>query len=135
MALSKENPPFGLPKGFSSSAFVLATLANPREKFWGRLLEIDVRGAVVCGIPLDSFEDFVRQLRAGEAAVPVVTFFPMHRLQSLEVERSDGALPSLADRLRQQTGADPKRLFAGRPRGPRKTPLLRLPGCKAEVRP
>ena len=114
---------------------MLATLANPREKFWGRLLEIDVRGAVVCGIPLDSFEDFVRQLRAGEAAVPVVTFFPMHRLQSLEVERSDGALPSLADRLRQQTGADPKRLFAGRPRGPRKTPLLRLPGCKAEVRP
>jgi hypothetical protein len=115
VALSTKNSPFDLPKGFPSSAFVLATLANPREKFWGRLLEIDLRGAVVCGIPLDSFEDFLCQLRAGERAVPVVTFFPMHRLQAIEVERSDGALPSLADRLRQQTGADLKKLFAGGP--------------------
>ena len=96
------------------SGFVLATLANPREKFWGRLLEIDARGAVVCGIPVDSFEDFARQLRAGEAAVPVVTFFPMHRLQSVEEERSDGALPSLSDRLRRQTGCDLEKLFPAR---------------------
>ena len=64
------------------------------------------------------FEDFLRQLRAGEAAVPVVTFFPTHRLQSIEVERSDGTLPSLEDRLRQQTGVNLSKLFAGRPQGP-----------------
>jgi hypothetical protein len=113
----------------------LATLANPREKFWGRLLEIDMRGAVVCGIPLDSFEDFLRQVRAGEAALPVVTFFPMHRLQSIEVERSDGALPSLEDRLRQQTGANLKKLFATPSRGSRKTQSSPLAGLKSEVRP
>ena len=102
----------GLPTGFSVSCFVVATLANPREKFWGRLLAIDPRGAVVCGIPVDSFEDFVRQLRAGEAAVPVVTFFPMHRLQSIEEERRDGALPSLSDRLRRESGRKLDKLFS-----------------------
>ena len=130
MAFSNENPPFGQPKGFRPSAFVIATLSNPREKFWGRLLQIDLRGAVVCGIPLDSFEDFARQLRDGEAAVPVVAFFPMHRVQSIEVEGPDGPLPSLAERLRQQTGANPLKLFAGRPRGFRKKP-----GRKGEVLP
>lgn len=89
-----------------------ATRKKTREKFWGRLLEIDLRGAVVCGIPVDSFEDFVRQLRTGEAAVPVVTFLPMHRLQSIEEERGDGALPSLSDRLRRETGLKLDKLFS-----------------------
>ena len=118
----------GLPTGFSVSGFVVATLAGPREKFWGRLLEIDLRGAVVCGIPVDSFEDFVRQLRAGEAAVPVVTFFPMHRLQSIEEERGDGALPSLSDRLRRESGRKLDKLFSV----PVRAASARRPG---EVRP
>jgi hypothetical protein len=96
-------------------AFVLMTLANPREKFWGRLLAIDLRGAVLRGIHLDSFDDFIRQLRAGETAAPVLTFLPMHRIQSIELDASGGALPSLLDRLRQQTGADPELLFATAP--------------------
>ena len=118
---------FGLPKGFSASGFVVATLADPREKFWGRLLAIDLRGAVVCGIPLDSFEDFARQLRAGEAAVPMVIFFPMHRLQSIEEERGDGALPSLSDRLRQQTGLKLDKMFS--------VPTKAGVGRRGEVRP
>ena len=100
-----------LPEGFPSPAFVLATLANPKEKFWGRLVRLDLRGAVLCGIPLDSFEDFARQLLDGEPAVPVIIFFPMHRVQSIELERGDGPVPSLLDRLRQQTGIDPEKLF------------------------
>ena len=117
-----------LPRGFSADGFVVATLANPREKFWGRLLEIDLRGAVLCGIPVDSFEDFVRQLRAGEAAVPVVTFFPMHRLQSMEEERGDGALPSLSERLRRETGRNPKQLFSASAKAVSR-------GRRGEVRP
>ena len=100
-----------LAKGFPPTAFVLATLANPREKFWGRLLDLDQRGVVLCGVPLDSFDDFVRQLRAGEAAVPVTVFYPMQRLHSVELERSDGLVPSLAERFRQETGADPETVF------------------------
>jgi hypothetical protein len=117
----RQSPTSGLPKGFSPYGFVLVTLANPREKFWGRLLEVDERGAAVCGIPLDSFDDFARQLRAGETALPVVTFFPMHRLQSIEEERSDGALPALSDRLHLETGCDLEKLFSppGQKRGVR----------------
>ncbi len=100
-----------LAKGFPPSAFVLATLGNPREKFWGRLVDLDPRGIVLCGVLLDSFDDFVRQLRGGEAAVPVIIFYPMHRVQSVELERSDGPVPSLLERFRQETGADPGEVF------------------------
>jgi hypothetical protein len=100
-----------LAKGFPPSAFVLVTLGNPREKFWGRLVDLDPRGIVLCGVLLDSFDDFVRQLRSGEAAVPVTIFYPMHRVQSVELERSDGPVPSLLKRFRQETGADPERFF------------------------
>ena len=100
-----------LAKGFPPSAFVLATLANPREKFWGRLLDLDERGIVLCGLLLDSFDDFVRQLRNREMAVPVTVFYPMQRVQSVELERSDGPVPSLLDRFRQETGADPETVF------------------------
>ena len=100
-----------LAKGFPPSAFVLATLSNPREKFWGRLLDLDVRGVVLCGVLLDSFDDFVRQLRDGEVAVPVTVFYPMHRIQSVELERSDGPVLSLLERFQQETGFNPETVF------------------------
>jgi hypothetical protein len=100
-----------LAKGFPPSAFVLATLSNPREKFWGRLFDLDPRGLVLCGVLLDSFDDFVRQLRNREVAVPVTVFYPMHRVQSVELERSDGPVPSLLERFQQETGADPETVF------------------------
>lgn len=100
-----------LVKGFPPSAFVLVTLGNPREKFWGRLFELDLRGIVLCGVLLDSFDDFVRQLRNGEAAIPVTIFYPMHRVQSVELEPSDGPVPSLLERFRQETGANPEAVF------------------------
>ncbi len=96
-----------LAKGFPPSAFVLATLSNPREKYWGRLVDLDLRGMVLCGVLLDSFDDFVRQLRNREAAVPVTIFFPMHRVQSIELERSNGPVLSLLERFRQETGVEP----------------------------
>jgi len=100
-----------LAKGFPPSAFVLTTLGNPREKFWGLLLDLDLRGVVLCGVLLDSFDDFVRQLRDGEAAVPVTIFYPMHRVQSVELERSDGPVPSLLERFRRETESDPETVF------------------------
>ena len=100
-----------LAKGFPPSAFVLATLSNPREKFWGRLVDLDLRGMVLCGVLLDSFDDFVRQLRNREAAFPVTIFFPMHRVQSIELECSDEPVLSLLERFRQETGADPETVF------------------------
>lgn len=100
-----------LAKGFPPSAFVLATLSNPREKYWGRLVDLDLRGMVLCGVLLDSFDDFVRQLRNREAAVPVTIFFPMHRVQSIELERSNEPVLSLLERFRQETGVEPETVF------------------------
>ena len=100
-----------LPDGFQQSAFVLVTLTNPREKLWGRLLGLDGRGAFVCGILLDSFEDFVGELREGHPAVPLIAFFPMHRVERIEVDRSDGPLPSLVERFHDKTGTDASAIF------------------------
>ena len=66
---------------------------------------------VLCGVLLDTFDDFVRQLRDGEAAVPVTVFYPMHRVQSVELERSDGPVPSLLSVSGKETGADPETVF------------------------
>ena len=100
-----------LPAGFSLSAFVIVTLGNPREKLWGRLLGLDVRGAFLCGILLDSFEDFIRQLREGQPAVPLLAFLPMHRIERIEIDRSDGPLPSMLEQFRQQTGVEVSTIF------------------------
>ena len=66
---------------------------------------------MLCGVLLDSFDDFVRQLRDGEAAVPVTVFYPMHRVQSVELERSGRARAFTAERFRKETGADPETVF------------------------
>lgn len=69
----------------------------------------------MCGIVLESFEDFVRQSRRGEGPVPMVLFFPMHRIERIELDRSAGAIPSLRERFRQQSGADPETIFQAVP--------------------
>jgi hypothetical protein len=99
------------PKGLPPAAFVLITLGNPREKFWGRLLALDLRGATLCGILLDSFDDFIYQLRGQEPALPLTVFFPMHRVERIELDCNGGAVPSMLERFEQQSGADAKQIF------------------------
>jgi len=98
---------------FRPGAIVLLTLLSPREKFWGAMLAVISAGIVIRGIPLESFDDFVAQLRAEEPAAPSTVFFPMHRVERMEMELSGGSVPSLSELFEQKTGADPAQLFAG----------------------
>ena len=41
---------------------VIVSLATPKEKIWGQLLQLDTKGVTVRGIELNSFDDFVRQI-------------------------------------------------------------------------
>ncbi len=89
---------------FVRGAMVLVTLNSPREKFWGAMLELTPAGLSVRGIDLNSFDDFAGLIRNGEAAVAGAVFFPMHRVERIELDLRQGPLPSLSDRFFAKTG-------------------------------
>jgi len=92
---------------FRPGAIVIATLPNPREKFWGALLHLSPSGLSMRGVDLSSLDSFIGQIRDGEPFAAGVMFFPMHRVERLELDLPEGTLPSLAQRFAQKTGQDP----------------------------
>jgi hypothetical protein len=91
---------------FNPGVVVLVTLGNPREKFWGAILAITPAGLSLRGMELASFEDAVSMVRTGEPFSPISVFFPMHRVERMELDASEGSIPSLSDRFKAQTGID-----------------------------
>lgn len=90
---------------------VIVTLGNPREKVWGALLALRAEGLSVCGIELASFEDLVSMVKDGEPFSPGVVFFPMHRVERMELDLPDGGIPSLTQRFTSITGLDAANLL------------------------
>jgi hypothetical protein len=89
---------------FVKGTIVLVTLNTPREKFWGAVLTISPPGVSIRGIDLNSFEDFARLVKAGENVTPASVFFPMHRVERIELDARNGDIPSLAERFENRTG-------------------------------
>lgn len=92
---------------FVAGAMVIATLSSPREKFWGMILALAPEGLSLSGAELASFEDLTVMVRDGEPFTPAVVFFPMHRIERVELDLPDGNLPSLSQRFFAKTGLDP----------------------------
>jgi hypothetical protein len=90
---------------------VVVTLGNPRDKFWGRILSLAPEGLSIAGIELASFEDLVVMVKEGESFTPAVVFFPMHRIERVELDLPDGSLPSLSQRFSAKTSLDPASLL------------------------
>lgn len=89
---------------FARGTVVLVTLREPREKFWGAVLEITTAGVGVSGINLAAFDDFTSLLRDGEPASPGVVFFPMQRVERIELDVANGDIPSLRQRFLSKCG-------------------------------
>ena len=92
---------------FQPGTMVVTTLANPREKFWGAILSLSAEGLSLRGIELASFEDLVALVKDGEPFSLGVVFFPMHRVERMELDLPDGNIPSLSQRFTAKTGLDP----------------------------
>ena len=105
-ALAKTREPF------VPGAVVIATLCNPREKFWGMILALASEGLSLSGAELASFEDLAVMVRDGEPFTPAVVFFPMHRIERVELDLPDGNLPSLSQRFLAKTGLEPSAVLA-----------------------
>ena len=91
---------------------MIVTLCNPREKFWGMVLGLAPEGLSLSGIELASFEDLAVMVKEGEPFTPAVVFFPMHRIERVELDLPDGNLPSLTQRFVAKTGLQPSSLLA-----------------------
>ena len=85
---------------------VILSLAMPKEKVWGQLLGLDIKGVTVRGIELNSFDDFVRQIVGREECTVGMTqvFYPMHRVERVELDESSGSIPSLSERFHNLVG-------------------------------
>jgi len=96
---------------FRQGALVIATLTNPREKFWGAILHLSAEGLSIRGVDVASFDDLASQIKSGEPFTSGVVFFPMHRVERLELDLPEGNLLSLAQRFAEKTGQDPAPLL------------------------
>ncbi len=106
-ANSGQNAPAKSRELFVSGALVIATLCDPREKFWGMILSLASEGLSLSGAELASFEDLTVMVRDGEPFTPAVVFFPMHRIERVELDLPDAGLPSLSQRFLSKTGLEP----------------------------
>lgn len=100
-AVRKQTEPF------VPGALVIATLGSPREKFWGMILDLAPAGLSISGVELASFDDLAAMVRDSEPFTPAVVFFPMHRIERIELDLPDGDLPSLSQRFFSKTGLEP----------------------------
>jgi hypothetical protein len=96
---------------FRVGAMVLVTLNSPREKFWGMVLGLTGVGLSIRGVELSSFDDFTRMIRTGDAASTSDVFFPMQRIERIELDAASGDLPSLSQRFEEKTGNKAADLF------------------------
>ena len=85
---------------------VIVSLATPKEKIWGQLLQLDTKGVTVRGIELNSFDDFVRQIVGREECSVGMTqvFYPMYRVERVALDESSGSIPSLSERFHSLVG-------------------------------
>ena len=97
---------------FTYGAIVLITLNSPREKFWGAVLEINAAGVSVRGVDLNSFDEVTSMLRSNEPVLPATIFFPLNRVERIELEVTNGPIPSLSDRFLSKSG-QPVEQFLG----------------------
>ena len=72
---------------------------------------MSVAGVSLRGITLEALDDFARQLKNGESADPALVFFPMHRVERIELDSRNGDIPSVADRFLTKSGLHAIEIF------------------------
>jgi hypothetical protein len=86
---------------------VVLNLHSPREKVWGILMSMSGAGVSIRGIDLDSFEDWTRSVARGERTMGLsTTFFPMHRVERINLDERVGEIPSCAENFESRVGKD-----------------------------
>lgn len=88
------------------NAIVVLSLHSPKERIWGQLVDVSAAGVTVRGIDLNSFEDFIREVRDPETqdiGLPTL-FFPMLRVERIALDEPRGSVASLGETFAQRVG-------------------------------
>ena len=95
-------------RGFDKGDVVIIYLREPREKIWGVLLELEETGLTLRGLPIDSFDDWIREISEGAEQTMdlTTTFFPMYRVERMIMDEAVGAIPSLSNRFEEKLGVN-----------------------------
>ena len=103
--------------GMTPGTIVVVSLHEPREKYWGVLVQMMLAGIVVRGMDVNAFADWLEQEAHGaeKALSPSTVFFPMGRVERVEVDEAAGPIPGLADAFRERTRKDPVRALGFAP--------------------
>jgi len=93
-------------EGFESSSLIIVNLVNPKEKFFGVLVNLSPAGITVRAINLDSFDDWLRQIAKGdEPNLDLITMFvPLFRVERVFLDEPSGAIKSFAQRFEEVVG-------------------------------
>ncbi len=80
------------------NSIVVVNLQGPKERFFGRLIEISSPGITVRGIDLNALGDWMDHITSREESgvQPTTIFFPLHRIEKIILDEGIGALPSLS---------------------------------------
>ena len=93
-------------EGFDVSSLVIVNLVNPKEKFFGVLINLSPAGITLRAINLDSFDDWLRQIAKGdEPNLDLITMFvPLFRVERVFLDEPSGAIKSFAQRFEEVVG-------------------------------
>ena len=89
------------------NSIVIVNLQAPRERFFGRLLDMATYGITVRGIDLNALDDWMDNITHREevGVQPTTVFFPIHRIEKIILDEGIGALPSLSDTFLTKVGS------------------------------
>ena len=87
-------------------SILIVNLQNPKERFFGRLVEVTPPGVTVRGIDINAFEDWMDSIthREESGVQPTTVFFPLHRIEKIILDEGIGAIPSLSDTFLTKVG-------------------------------
>ncbi|MCL1894139.1 MAG: hypothetical protein FWG02_07895 [Holophagaceae bacterium] len=94
---------------FQSGRLVVVVLRDPRERYWGMLLDLESSGIAHRGLEISQWESALSLIKGGEGdQVSLGTrFFPMHRVESMYEDEAHLGVESMGDSFLQRTGIEP----------------------------
>ena len=89
----------------SPGSFVVVNLQNPKEKFWGMLVELGAHGIQMLGLDLNSFEDWTRMIVGNGRNIGMTMMFqPMWRIERISLDQTVDDLLSLEAQFEVRVG-------------------------------
>lgn len=98
----------------NSGSFVIMHLQNPREKFWGMLVELNAAGVTLYGLDLNSFEDWTRMVASNGRNIGMTAMFlPMWRIERVSLDQTIDDILSLQAQFEIRVGVPVRHYLEG----------------------